>query len=69
MEITLNNNREFIDTNKASITVSELLQFKRYSFKMLVVKVNGTLIKKEQYGSAPIHKGDNVQVIHLISGG
>ena len=43
--------------------------FKKFTFKMLVIKINGKLIKKEQYESAKIVDGDNVAVIHLISGG
>lgn len=69
MDIILNNIPEHIDSPKASITVSELLAIKRFTFKMLVVKVNGKLIKKDEYTSAIINNGDDVQVIHLISGG
>ena len=69
MDITLNNLPEHIDTNKAAITVNELLAFKHFSFKMLVVKVNGKLVKKAEYSMATIKDGDDVQVIHLISGG
>jgi len=69
MEIVLNNTPEYLNTNKASITVSELLSIKNFSFKLLVVKINGTLVKKDNYGVATIKSGDKVQVIHLISGG
>ncbi|HDP75273.1 MAG TPA: sulfur carrier protein ThiS [Bacteroidales bacterium] len=69
MDITLNNLPESIETNKATITVTELLAIKRFTFKMLVVKVNGKLIKKDEYSIATIKDGDDVQVIHLISGG
>ena len=69
MEIVLNNTPEYLNTNKTSITVSELLSIKNFSFKLLVVKINGTLVKKDNYGVATIKSGDKVQVIHLISGG
>jgi len=69
MDITLNNIPEHLETGKAVITVSELLAIKRFTFKMLVVKINGKLIKKNEYSSATIKNGDDVQVIHLISGG
>jgi len=69
MDITLNNLPEHIDTNKATITVNELLAVKRFTFRMLVVKVNGKLVKKDEYSMATIKDGDDVQVIHLISGG
>lgn len=67
MNIILNNRKELID--KDSLTVSELLKYKNYTFKLLVVKINNTLIKKDQYDTATIKDGDDVAVLHLISGG
>lgn len=65
----MNNNPDFIETSKKSITVAELLALKNFSYKLLVVKVNNTLVRKDQYSSATVKDGDNVQVIHLITGG
>ncbi len=67
MKITLNYIPEIID--KETMTISELLDYKRFTFKMIVVKVNGKPIPKEDYPTTYIHDGDEVQVIHLISGG
>lgn len=67
MEITLNNKKELFDREK--ITVAELLKEKNFTFKMLVIKINGKLIKKELYESREIEEGDNVTVLHLVSGG
>ena len=67
MKILLNNNAEEFMEN--SLTVNELLQRKNFTFKMLVIKINGRLIKKTEYPTATIHEGDEVQVLHLISGG
>ncbi len=67
MEITLNNRTEFLDLD--NLTVNELLKVKNFTFKMLVIKINGRLIKKDQYNDAHIKDGDNVMVMHLISGG
>jgi thiamine biosynthesis protein ThiS len=69
MDITVNGIPEHVETTKASITVDELLRLKKFSFRMLVVRVNGELIRKENYSTATIAQGDDVQVIHLISGG
>jgi len=69
MDIILNGIPEHIETTKVNITVDELLRFKKFSFKMLVVRINGELVRKEQYPTTAIANGDNVQVIHLISGG
>jgi len=67
MEIILNNRNETIETD--SLTVRELLQYKNFTFKLLVIKINGDLIKKDKYDTATIKEGDDVAVIHLISGG
>jgi len=69
MEIKLNHKKEEINTKKNSITVEELLSIKNFTFELLVVKINGELIKKEQYSNAKISEGDNVQVIHVFGGG
>jgi sulfur carrier protein len=67
MKIRLNNNQEEISAEK--ITVAELLNYKNFTFKMLVIKINGTLVKKTEYDTALINEGDDVHVLHLISGG
>jgi sulfur carrier protein len=67
MKITLNNREE--EFLNSTMTVSQLLEEKNYTFKMLVVKVNDKLVKKHDYDSALINEGDNVMVLHLISGG
>ncbi len=68
MKITLNNNPEEFG-NASQLTVSELLALKNFVFKMLIVKINDNVIKKDEYDKAIISEGDNVMVIHLISGG
>ncbi len=67
MKINLNNREEQFD--KEEFSVNELLKLKSFSFKMLVIKVNGLLIKKNEYDSCILHDGDEVMVLHLISGG
>ncbi len=67
MKITLNNREETFA--QESMTVTELLESKNMTFKMRIVKVNGKLIKREQYDNEVIRDGDNVDVIYLMSGG
>jgi len=67
MEIILNNRQEKIE--KDSLTIQELLEYKNFTFRMLVIKVNGKLIKKDAYNTTVIKEGDNVTVMHLVSGG
>lgn len=67
MKIILNNREEEFD--KKEMTVRELLTEKNFTFKMLVIKINNKLVRKENYEATAIAEGDNVSVIHLISGG
>lgn len=67
MKILLNNSDENFD--REAITITELLKEKNYTFKMLVVKINDKIIKKEDYNTSTIKDGDNVIILHLMSGG
>jgi thiamine biosynthesis protein ThiS len=67
MKIILNNNPETFEADK--LTISELLKIKNYTFRMLIIKINSKLVKKEDYDTTLISEGDDVNVLHLISGG
>ncbi|MFA5418214.1 MAG: sulfur carrier protein ThiS [Bacteroidales bacterium] len=67
MNITLNNRPETFDYD--SLTISEILTLKKFTFKMTVIKINGRLIRKPQYDETRVTEGDNLQILHLISGG
>ena len=64
--ITVNGNK--IDWTPG-MTVRDVLIVMNYTFRMLVVKVNGQLIKKADYDSSSVPDEAEVHVIHLISGG
>jgi len=67
MKITLNNRQE--EFNSAWLTISQIMEIKSFHFKMLVVRLNDTLIKREEYSSTQIKDGDDLKIIHLVSGG
>jgi len=67
MQITLNNNPEEVPGEV--LNIREILRLKNYSFPNLVIKINGKLIKKNEYDFAGVKDGDVVEIIHLISGG
>ncbi len=68
MKITLNNRQEeFKGFDK--LTVQQLIEKMNFTFKFLVTKVNRKLIKKEERKKTFVHDGDEVAIIHLISGG
>ncbi len=67
MEITLNS--EPLTIEDESITVARLLELKKYTFRLRIVKINGRLISRDSYDDEVVNDGDNVQVIYLMSGG
>jgi thiamine biosynthesis protein ThiS len=67
MEITLNN--EPLTLEGESMTVAKLLELKKYTFRLRIVKINGRLISRDSYEDEMVSNGDNVQVIYLMSGG
>jgi len=67
MTISLNN-RE-VEFEEDNLSVNEILELKKLSFRMRVIKINGVLIPKDRYGSTIVKDGDNIQVLYLMSGG
>jgi thiamine biosynthesis protein ThiS len=67
MKINLNNKEEVFSAEQ--FTINELLKEKKFTFKMLVIKVNGKLVRKSDFDSTKVRDGDEVMVLHLISGG
>ncbi len=67
MKILLNNREESFDGDV--LTVSEIMKVKNFHFKMLVVKLNDNLILKDSYDTQQVREGDDLKIIHLVSGG
>jgi sulfur carrier protein len=67
MKISLNNRQ--VEFDKDNLSVNEILELKKLSFRMRVIKINGVLIPKERYDSTIVKDGDNIQVLYLMSGG
>ncbi len=67
MKIILNGREE--EFERETMSISEMLDLKKFSFRMRIVKVNGKLISRDDYGSSVINDGDNVQMFYLMSGG
>ena len=51
------------------MTVQRVLQVMNYTFRMLVVKVDGRLVRREDYTKSQVPPGADVKVIHLVAGG
>lgn len=53
----------------AGMTVSDVLAARNFVFPLLVINVNGALIKRERYDRTQVPEGAVVSVVHLMSGG
>lgn len=67
MKTILNNREEEFEGE--AMTVSEMLDLKKFTFRMRIIKINGELISKDNYSTTIIHDGDNIQMFYLMSGG
>lgn len=50
-------------------TVKELLKRMKYTFPLVVVKINDKLVPKSNFSDTSIPDDSDVAVIHMISGG
>ena len=66
MSLTVNNNTvDFVENE----TVKELLKRLKYTFPLVIVKINGEHIRRDSYPSTIINDNSVIQIIHMISGG
>jgi sulfur carrier protein len=61
-------NGEAVDWHEG-MTVETLMQERRMTFPLKNVSLNGKLIRRTDYAQTPVRDGDQVDVIHMISGG
>jgi sulfur carrier protein len=67
MKILLNNREEVFEEDLLS--VARMIELKKFSFRMRIIKINGSLIPRDNYEKTMIRDGDNVQMLYLMSGG
>ncbi|MCD6331950.1 MAG: sulfur carrier protein ThiS [Bacteroidales bacterium] len=67
MNLVINNRRETVPDDIR--TIKDLLDFKKFSFPRIIVRINGKLIRKPAYPETVIRENDRIEAIHMISGG
>lgn len=67
MKIILNNRPETFECS--SMTMGELMEIKKFTYKKIIVKVNHNIIEPHEYDTTIIKENDNVVVLHLLAGG
>jgi thiamine biosynthesis protein ThiS len=51
------------------MTVSDLLTELKFSFPLIIVSVDGTMVPKEEYTTRQIPDNSHVKVLHMTAGG
>jgi len=54
---------------REGMTVEDVIREKKSSFSLKTVFVNGKMVQRSDYQTTKLADGDDVQVIHLMSGG
>ncbi len=54
---------------RPGMTVQDLLDALKFSFRMIVVKINGQVVLRPDFATTPVPDGEQVDAIHLVSGG
>jgi sulfur carrier protein len=67
MNIRLNG--EPTDFNGDAMSVRDMLAAKNWSFPLIVVRVNGVLAARGDWDRVLVRDGDDVDALHLVSGG
>jgi len=68
-------NERFIQLNnrpypyKDGATISSLMAENNFDFAAIIVKINGEIIEEDDWLTAAVFTGDNVEIIHLFGGG
>ena len=66
MSISVNgNDAEYVEGE----SVNRLLRRMKYNFPLVIVKIDGRIIEREDFIRTKIHDNAKVDVIHLTSGG
>ena len=51
------------------MTVQDVLDVLKFSFRMIVVKLDGQVVLRKDFATTEVPDGTEMQAIHLISGG
>jgi sulfur carrier protein len=54
---------------RPGMTVQDVLDALKFSFRMIVVKIDGVVVLKRDFATTEVPDGADMQAIHLISGG
>ncbi len=62
-------NGQFDVAYRPGMTIQDVLDALKFSFRMIVVKIDGNVVLRKDFASTEVPDGAEMQAIHLISGG
>ena len=62
-------NNQFDVAWRPGMTVQDVLDALKFTFRMIVVKVNCVVVLRPDYATTLVPDGAEMQALHLISGG
>jgi sulfur carrier protein len=54
---------------REGMTIRDVMKARGYTAPRIIVKVNGELVRQEQWETFQVDDGDDVQVLHMVAGG
>lgn len=54
---------------RQGLTVQKLLEECGYTYPLVVVSINQTVVPREEYDTTEVPEGAQVRVLHLVAGG
>lgn len=68
MILIINGKKEAYE--KDSITIAELLEFKKVKMpEMVTVELNGTIVERDKFKSTYVKDNDTIELIYYMGGG
>ncbi|MCK8487938.1 sulfur carrier protein ThiS [Paenibacillus sp. MBLB2552] len=67
MQVRLNGKETIL--NEGCITLADLLAEPPWRDRKLLIELNGTVVKKEDYPVIPLSEGDQIELVHFVGGG
>ncbi|HCX03696.1 MAG TPA: thiamine biosynthesis protein ThiS [Clostridiales bacterium] len=62
------NNEEYKNF-KQGMTVEDVIQYKDFNRNLIIVKINGNLVNKNDYNKRKLKQDDKVEIHYLLAGG
>lgn len=54
---------------RPGMTIRDIMKARGYTAPRIIVKVNGELVRQEQWDTHRVDDGDDLQILHMVAGG